>query len=280
MTNVLLPELELYLSLTWAVQDTACSPLSPLCQGLCWDLLQLNTLPCPSLLPPALPRSAGTELGQAHLHTRTREGMDPRDSSLLRPVPLRRMQCRRMPLAEAEWVWEPGPCSAPSLPGSLFPVFSPQLGAPADPQHCTGPDGIPGDAPVAMSPGLAVRVPRSQRWPAGFVTAQDRLCQRGHEAACLFLSHLRVSGVTGSAESNPGHTGTACAGRQQRCHHRAGTLRDNQSSPSPLALPTHNSSCSWPGQAWAHLWKGSGCPHPASAQRGAQGSSPKGRYCC
>lgn len=91
MTNVLLPELELYLSLTWAVQDTACSPLSPLCQGLCWDLLQLNTLPCPSLLPPALPRSAGTELGQAHKDT---GGDGPQARSLLRPVPIRRMQCR------------------------------------------------------------------------------------------------------------------------------------------------------------------------------------------
>lgn len=48
---------------------------------------------------------------------------------------------------------------------------------------------------------------RSQRWPEGFVTPQDWLCHRGDMKQPVCSCHtFRVSGVTGSAESNAGQS--------------------------------------------------------------------------
>lgn len=188
------------------MQDTACSRLSPLCQWLCCDLLQLNTLTCASSLPPAPPaRSAGTGSGHPRLHTRTKEGTARKDKpghvlrSGLSPSGRSRLQ---EPLAEAEWVWEPGPCSMSSSPRCCFPsLLTPSWEHLQTHARFTGPDGISSDALAGMSPGLVVRlspfpkVARSVCDPAGLAVPRDGAVPlRGREAACLFLSHLHSFG--------------------------------------------------------------------------------------
>lgn len=154
------------------------------------------------------------------------------------------------------------------LPGAVFPVCLPPAGNTSRPMPGSlGQMGFQVTHWQGYHPGWLCVSPRSQRWPEVFVTPQDwlcrgmELCHRGDMKQPVCFCHtFTVSGVTGSAESNPGHSRNHLPPEPpgsrdvttSPSHFGAITYSSAKLSFHLLDLPTQNSSCSWPGHAQTH----------------------------
>lgn len=137
---------------------------------------------------------------------------------------------------------------------------------------------------VGMSARLFLPVPKGGQ--KGLSPAQDWLCHREDMKQPVCSCHtFTVSGVTGSAESNLGHSRNRAPSEApdsrdvttSLSHFGAITCSDAKLCFHPLALPTQNSSCSWPGHAQTRPVEELTLLTPNLCR---ERSSLKGRHCC